>query len=199
MSKSPKRPYAEIFPVAKRIVERLRPYCQRIELAGSLRRGRPLVGDIELVALPRAQLDLFGNSTGSRTLLDRFLEESGVQFAKNGKLYKQFAYGRHTVDLFLPASPEHWGSIFQIRTGSHGFNMWIQNAVALAADVRFKEGRLYRRSDSLLLDSPEEDDVFRHLQLPWIPPQHRDDEQWLAYVPVGHPVSRRNVSAREAA
>ena len=39
--------------LAERIVDELRPFCERIEIAGSIRRRRPLCGDVDLVALPK--------------------------------------------------------------------------------------------------------------------------------------------------
>jgi DNA polymerase/3'-5' exonuclease PolX len=49
--------------IAQKYVELLRPYCKRIEIAGSIRRQRPEVKDIEIVCIPkRAPLNggLFG-------------------------------------------------------------------------------------------------------------------------------------------
>lgn len=47
------------------MVEALRPYCHRVEVAGSVRRGRDWINDIEIVAIPKATIepaptDLFG-------------------------------------------------------------------------------------------------------------------------------------------
>lgn len=180
MSETTKRPYDDVFPVAQHIVKKLAPHCERIEIAGSLRRGREMIGDIEIVALPQPIRDLFENKARDVTYLDAFLAEKGVQFAKNGRKYKQFAYGAHTVDLFLPAGPEQWGSIFTIRTGSHDFNMWVMQKRAPAVGVKFRGGLIYGRGGTLL-STPEETDVFDALQLPWIPPQHRDDGRWMEY------------------
>lgn len=181
MSKGTKRPYAEVFPVARHIVEKLAPHCERIEIAGSLRRGRPMVGDVELVALPRYIHNLVGDVVGSH--LDNFLG-AHVTFMKNGDRYKQFAYGKYTVDLFLPASPAHWGSIFMIRTGSHEWNMWLMNEAAPSAGVRFDKGLVYLGGQ--LLNTPEESDVLEALGLPWVPPARRDDNKWLEYVELAH-------------
>ena len=47
--------------VAKKIVERLAPFAQCVEIAGSIRRQRPRVNDIDLVAIPRVEMHgLFG-------------------------------------------------------------------------------------------------------------------------------------------
>lgn len=39
--------------IAERIKELLAPYSERIEIAGSIRRKKPEVKDVELVAIPK--------------------------------------------------------------------------------------------------------------------------------------------------
>lgn len=182
MSAGTRTPYTEALTTAEHVVDVLAAYCDRIEIAGSLRRKRPFVGDIEIVALPTRQVNLLGDPIPGRTPLDAFLEASGVMFIKNGQRYKQFAYGRYKIDLFLPASADHWGSVFFIRTGSHDFNMWVMNTRAAQAGVMFRGGLLYRRYNDELVPTPEEADVFAALGLPVVPPEDRDDGRWLRYV-----------------
>lgn len=62
MSTTTKTPLAPALQVAFRLKMALTPYCERVELAGSIRRCRPQVGDIELVTIPRRPLDLFGQA-----------------------------------------------------------------------------------------------------------------------------------------
>jgi hypothetical protein len=70
---------------AQELIEQLRPACVQIEIAGSLRRGKESVGDIEIVAMPKVeeyavagQLDMFGGGTPAKveraSLLDKALE-----------------------------------------------------------------------------------------------------------------------------
>lgn len=181
MSTGEKLPYADVYPVAAHIAEAIRPYCDRVEIAGSLRRKRHIIGDIEIVALPKRAKNLFGEPTGGMTELDVFLALKGLQMIKDGDKYKQFVYGRFSVDLFLPESAAHWGAIYTIRTGSHDFNLWIMQQRCKQAGVKFVDGRIthYRHG---LLDTPEESDVFEALNMDYAPPEERDDRRWLAYI-----------------
>ena len=70
-------PLAFATTLAKKLVDELAPYCQRIEIAGSVRRQSAEVGDIELVAIPKfaerptvTQQNLFEPQTP--TSLERF-------------------------------------------------------------------------------------------------------------------------------
>jgi DNA polymerase/3'-5' exonuclease PolX len=180
MSTQTKRPYSEVMPIALRLVEALRPYCQRIELAGSLRRQREMIGDIEVVAVPLPRTDLFGTPIKGPTPLDAFLAEKNVEFTKKGDRYKQFAYGPYTVDLFLPTLAT-WGSVFTIRTGSWQFSRWLVTREAIGGACPFGvtfgneddgAGRLYAHGRRLA--TPEEADVFAAVGLAFIEPPLRD-------------------------
>jgi DNA polymerase/3'-5' exonuclease PolX len=53
--------YTHALAIAERVHDALAPFCSRISLAGSLRRQRPQVKDVELVAVPiQEPADLFG-------------------------------------------------------------------------------------------------------------------------------------------
>lgn len=175
MSTTTKHPYHEIHPKAVRLVDAIRPYCHRVELAGSLRREAPMIGDIEIVAIPIRFIDLFGQELQDKpTGLDQFLDRYDFNFTKRGAKYQRFIYGRHEVDLFLP-SKETWGSIFTIRTGNWEFSRWLVTAQsaggAAPPGLTFHEGRLC--AHGRLLHTPEESDVFAALGLPYIPPRDR--------------------------
>lgn len=181
MSKTTRYPYTEVMPIASHICEALRPYCDRIEIAGSLRRNRPTIGDIDLVALPRQNVNLFGDPVPGPTILETFLYTSGVKLVKDGDMQKQFAYGRFTVDLYLPQTAAHWGAIFTIRTGSPEFNKWVMAYRCKQVGISFSEGIIthYRRGR---LDTPEEGDVFDALEMDFVPPEYREHNVWMAYM-----------------
>jgi DNA polymerase/3'-5' exonuclease PolX len=173
MSTPTKTPLLTILPIAQRLRDALAPHCERIELAGSLRRQKPMVGDIEVVAIPRLQKNIFGEPIPFlATLLDDFLAGK-VVFVKNGPRYKQFSYGPYKVDLFLPTA-ETWGSVFTIRTGSADFTHWLvsqQPHGAAPFGLAFDGGRLY--AHGRLLATPEEADVFAAVGLAYIDPADR--------------------------
>lgn len=177
MSDNKKLPLMEVAPAAFQLVEKLRPFCTRIEVAGSIRRQRPTVGDIEIVALPVRPLDLFGNPVVGPTRLGQFLREKlGLGLVKDGPKYKQFLYGRHKVDLFLPETPDHWGCIYTIRTGSHEFNQWLIE-FGKRRGLNFSGGLLWRATGEAV-ETPQEADVFSAMSLPVISPLQRDDYRW---------------------
>lgn len=173
---------------AERLVELLAPACERIRVAGSIRRRCEYVGDIELVTIPKVdeQSDMFGRRYGQISQLDEQLGElvgRGVLQPgdKNGSRYKQLTLPRWgmQVDLFI-TTPERWGVVFMIRTGSADFSRWMVTSKAkggaLPLSYRINEGRVWVAS--LAVDTPEEEDVFEAVGVPWIEPPARKKGFW---------------------
>src|SRR5690242_13249258 len=126
-------PRAEATALAWELLGLLGPVCERIEIAGSIRRQRPTIGDIELVCIPRygrKPADLFGElETQGPNLLDiecDRLVNAGVlgrRFDKNdrprwGSGLKWATYRGIAVDIFPVIAPAQWGVDFLLRTGS---------------------------------------------------------------------------------
>jgi len=188
--------------VADQVRRHLVPHCHRIEIAGSIRRCRPDVGDIEIVALPRR-----GEVTPPGSLFpvegsmlhDWAMHEAvaaGIRWIKPGTSVLQpwepnpdARYLRAalpttkvvmgvgdvetiqegTLDLFL-ATPENWGLILLIRTGSWAFSRALVTH-SRRAGYPCEDG--YLRHDGKLVETPEEEDVFDLLGLEWVEPQQR--------------------------
>lgn len=162
---------------ARLLVAKLEPACERIEIAGSLRRERPLVSDIELVAIAKPILNLIGEPT-ERTEVDDLLDTLPVTFTKRGRKYQQFWFDGATlpfyVDLFLPTR-DTWGVVYTLRTGSSEFSERMVTAKSYGGykpDVyTVEDGRV--RMAGMLLPTPEEQDVFDLWQMDWIEPRDR--------------------------
>lgn len=182
MSEGKKVPYSEAKEIADELVKLLGSHFKRLEIAGSLRRKKDFIGDIELVGIP--QLALVENLLGVDEVspigaITDLMRTVGYETEKSGEKYIQFASSdKISVDLFL-CTPETWGCIFMIRTGSAKFTRkmvtkrvyggWCPN------HLRFSDGRLweYRGTELVALDTPEEADVFREIGLAYIPPEER--------------------------
>lgn len=173
--------YDTAMKAAQEIKAMLRQACERIEIAGSLRRKCAQVGDIELVAIAKweDQLDLFGEVIARRCLVDDVLDEFNIRRTKNGDLFKQFEHCYMPVDMFL-TDETGWGVIYTIRTGSADFSHWLVSPAyvggAMPFGMKCSERRLWR--EGIMLDTPEEKDVFAALGLDWIRPELRTKGFW---------------------
>lgn len=110
--------------IALNIWEGLKPYCDIVKIAGSIRREKPEVKDIEIVALPKMIMgkDLFGNDTEkvrSQDFKNLILGLGDVIKGKVDGKYMQIHMAEPdiNVDLFMPDDFDFYRQ-FAIRTGS---------------------------------------------------------------------------------
>lgn len=165
-------PLAAARRIAEKIAGELAPFCTRLEIAGSIRRGRPDCGDIDLVCLPKAggKAAIIARCQEGGTLL-KHGEQYCVVGLRNGfQLDLWFAHGGGG-ELF-EAAPSNYGVLLLARTGSAMHNVWIaQRAQAMGLHFNPHKGVLKRGA---IVASAEEADIFRALDLAWIAPERRE-------------------------
>jgi len=158
--------------IARQYAERLQPFCDRLEIAGSIRRRKAEVGDIEIVALPKPFVDLFGNENGYQ---DPML--AGVWVNKSGPRYKQYALPEGVnLDLFIVLPPAQWGVIFALRTGGAEFSRRLVTPKPygyLPREYVIKDGAVHRADTGEIVPTPEEEDFLALCGVANIPPQER--------------------------
>jgi DNA polymerase/3'-5' exonuclease PolX len=179
-----KRPLADAARIAAAMLDDLAPVCTRIAVAGSVRREKGMVGDIELVAIARLEpAGLFGDHT-SNCLWRHLHESDAYRFTKgdnpDGRYYQLALRGQGDlqVDLFL-AQPDNWGLTLLVRTGSAEFSTAILARWKRVQGIGYEQpgsvdGRLVTR-DGRIVPTPDEETIFRMLGLPVIAPGLRQD------------------------
>jgi DNA polymerase (family 10) len=139
---------------------------RRIEAAGSLRRRRPTIGDIDLLAA-------VDDAPAVIAALDRLREVDKVVAAGTDKTSIILADGPR-VDLMV-CPPEAWGTHLVHFTGSKDHNIALRG-MALDRGLSLSEkGWKVIETGEMLLDA-EEADVYERLGLPWIPPEMREGD-----------------------
>ena len=117
--------------VAERLVDRLAPACERITIAGSVRRARPDPADIELLCVPRMDYSLiFGadlldaavkQAVTDGILLYRVNSKGQQQYGPMNKFMADLATGI-PIDIFSTDAPS-WGMALVVRTGPAELNI----------------------------------------------------------------------------
>lgn len=172
--------------IALPIMELLLPYCERLEIAGSLRRINKYdsghdykVSDIELCCIPRLipTIDLFGNEIKRSSALDSPASPTRRigKVLKNGDKYKQIALPEGiNLDLFIVTPPAQWGVLFALRTGPANYSRWLVTERpygAMPKGFRVSGGRLYDNGKAV--ETPEEIDFFKSIGLAFLAPSIR--------------------------
>jgi DNA polymerase (family 10) len=141
------------------------PTLRQATYAGSLRRGRPTVGDLDiLVAADDAPAVVRAFTT--LPLVAR-VESAGDEKASI------LLHNGTQADL-IAVPPALWGSALHHFTGSKAHNIRFRE-LALARGLSFSEHG-FRRADGTMLTCATEEEVYAAVDLPWIPPELREDE-----------------------
>lgn len=190
---STKVPAAEAAEVAQDFVEALAPHCERIQVAGSLRRMKPFVSDVEILFVPKFEADPHPGGDLFRPpppinqaeLAIRGLVLANVlrprpnvrEIPTWGPLNKLGVHVQSglAIDLFT-ATAENWFNYLVCRTGSSESNI----RVAAAAQARGWKwnpyGNGFSRPNGLTREIhlvTSEKEVFRFVGLPFLEPWKR--------------------------
>jgi DNA polymerase/3'-5' exonuclease PolX len=180
----------DVLPVAERLVEALRPACVQIEIAGSVRRGKPEVGDLEIVAQPVLSVaaDMFGNPTGAplpialSNALAHLVHGKALRVGDRwGPRYKKGwvpvpGYRPDLqLDLFIVLPPAQFGPQLVIRTGPAEFSKRFvtlrKYGGLMPSNLKERDGCIW--DGDVALDTPTEASVFAALGLAWVEPGDR--------------------------
>jgi DNA polymerase (family 10) len=141
------------------------PQVERCAHAGSLRRMRETIGDVDVLAASR----------DPRPIMEAFTALPFVAEVIAGgdkKTSIRTAQGLQ-VDLRV-VPPESWGAALQYFTGSQAHNIRTRE-IAVRAGLRLSEYGLFdARTDELIVSRTEEE-VYERLGLPWVHPTLRED------------------------
>jgi len=175
---------------ASDVMSLLYPACDRIILAGSLRRGKPEVGDVEILYIPKLQValaDLFGKDvleSAAMAAIEKTLYDGILQKRQNALGHEMWGarnkFAVHVasgvpVDLFA-TTHESWFNYLVFRTGGAESN----KRVAMAAAAKGWTWRPYKAGFSRGENELEqwhfvasEEDVFEFAGMPCLPPEKR--------------------------
>jgi DNA polymerase (family 10) len=160
-------PIGRVLPIANEIIAWLREKApiQELVLAGSLRRWKDTIKDIDILATsgtPAKVMNLFAHLPMVKEVLMRGPTKSSVLITEGIQ-----------VDLRV-VEKDSFGAALAYFTGSKAHNIRIRE-MAVKAGLKINEYGIFRERDSARLGGKDERDVYRLLGLPYIPPELRED------------------------
>lgn len=168
--------------IAGKVLNHVKPAMARIEVAGSIRREKPIVGDIELVAIVHDRdklLQLLGDV--GQTIKPSVPGIVPWTPKPDSRYIRVRLNEGMNLDLFI-ANPDNWGGLFLMRTGSaSGSDGNAFNGFVPGIFKRWKTmsggGRMTdvmpTMPDGTQLPIPEEQDFFDLLEMDFVPPVER--------------------------
>ncbi len=157
---------AKAWPFTQSLLAYLRalPGVQRVEAAGSLRRMRATVGDLDLVvaaADSRPVMESFTTHPDILEVLSKGETKASVEFRNNL---------RAQLWVFVP---ERFGTGWSYATGSKDHNVRLRE-LALKRSLSLSDAAFLKEDGGEILCA-QEGEVYATLGLPWIPPEIRED------------------------
>jgi DNA polymerase/3'-5' exonuclease PolX len=187
--------WQEAYFIGQTLLQDLGRGCEKIELAGSVRRHKAEVKDLEIVAVPKLEARQVGFwDTAPYSLLEEVLDDllaKGIlvrdcEVRRWGERYKRMVHDASglVIELFM-ARPHSWGYILALRTGPAEFNRtWASHGYhggCLPLENQLRDGELLHRGKVVSVET--EAAFFKAIGLPCWPPEERSRERlerWLA-------------------
>ena len=187
------------WPAAEAVVERVRAVAgvRRAAYAGSLRRGRDTIGDIDILAVADDPAAVHAAFTGHESVV-QVIGSGETKSSVRARIdtgtgrFRGVLGDEATVQIDLRVVPEEsWGAALMYFTGSKDHNVALRER-AQSRGLTLNEYGLFPADDSADENTPPqkrgvppvasatEEEVFAALDLPWIPPEIREDLGELA-------------------
>jgi DNA polymerase (family 10) len=158
---------------ATEIVAALQRHTEQVTYAGSLRRMRETIGDVDILATAATDAQ-------AAEIMDGFKDLSGevivsgptkTSIRRGGNSFPLAQTSRLQVDLRV-VKPEAWGAALQYFTGSQAHNVAVRQ-IAIRSGLKLSEYGLFRGDE--LIASATEEEVYAALGMEWVPPTVRED------------------------
>src|SRR3989344_5341455 len=172
---------SDIKPVAIEVYKKLENLkeVQKISLAGSLRRGKETIGDVDFLVVSRPDKKYGRGSPreaakNTQKIMDFFVALPGVKkiWGKGGT--KASVHMADGFDMDLRIVPEKsYGAALQYFTGSQAHNIATRK-IAIDKGLKLSEYGLFKGSK--IIAGKTEEEVYRALGLPYIAPELREDQ-----------------------
>ena len=138
------------------------PGCQRCAYAGSLRRWRETVGDVDILAAADDSAPLMAAFSAGQRVIASGPTKTSIRTADGLQ-----------VDLRV-VQLDAWGAALQYFTGSQAHNVAVRQ-IAVRKKLKLSEYGLFDVGTGELIVSRTEEEVYERLGLAWIPPAMRED------------------------
>ncbi|MCL4537140.1 MAG: DNA polymerase/3'-5' exonuclease PolX, partial [Nitrospirae bacterium] len=163
-----RQPLGKVLPIANDILEHLKKKApvDRIDLAGSLRRWKDTIKDIDILATsdnPKEVMKVFVHLPHVKDVLMQGTTKSTVIIHEDLQ-----------VDLRV-VEKESYGAAMAYFTGSKEHNIRLRE-MAMKKGLKINEYGIFREKDNKKVGGEKEEDVYRTLGLPYIPPELREDQ-----------------------
>lgn len=173
MSNGTRLQFADAYRLAERLTRELAPVTRRSKTAGSLRRRRSDVGDIEIVVEP-LERELIGATEPDLDAIRQVASKWGQMSGGNRMITVRLREpAGFKVELYIVTPPANWNCILAIRTGPARLGAEVMRRLN-GRGYEHTRGHITRRDTGQIVPVPDEETFFALAGLPCLPPSRRD-------------------------
>ncbi len=151
---------AFVTKLSKEVVRKVRPYCRKIEVVGSIRRKEKNPVDIDIVAIPK-NLDKFMD----------FLKKKDFKFLQGGKEKSRWRYRGVNVEFYY-STLKSWGATLMAYSSKFGAGIGLR-VVAKKKGFKLDQYGLFSRKTGKMVAGRTERGIYRALGRPYKEPWNR--------------------------
>ena len=176
MSSDEKKPYDVARQIGESALQLLAGTTEWIGLAGSVRRQKHAVGDIEIVAKAQDSRRLLARL--DKLVIDKVITKAryGDTGYRWGDKYRGFLYQGMRVEVFC-ADAHNFGYIYWLRTGPGDANQEVMTQLSWRNSPYRAEGSYWWHKGQKI-SVPDETEMFRLLGMSYILPAERTLEKY---------------------
>lgn len=154
---------ADAVAVATKLEEALKPYCTIVTTAGSIRQGKEMIGDIDVVVIPKIEPAEFLEVC--KTIFD-------YEYGGKKKIFGMFM--ERPFNIFVTTDESYGACLYQM-TGPTSYNLRMR-ASAKRKGFKLNEYGLYNRESGEYVAGSSEEDIFNALGMTYKAPEKRRKE-----------------------
>ena len=152
--------------VAQELQNAIQDYCEVFTVAGSIRQGKEMVGDVDIVIIPKSPVDEF---------IQRIKETIEFEYGGQKKLFGLFM-GR-PINIFLTNKDSYGACLYQ-STGPAMYNVH-KRRLAKSKGFKLNEYGLFNRETGEQVAGSTEESIFEALGWNYKLPTDRKAPEWV--------------------
>jgi DNA polymerase (family 10) len=156
----------EAILIANELCNRIDEFCEKYDIAGSIRQGKEMVGDVDIVIIPKTPVDEF---------IAKIKETIEFEYGGTKKLFGMFM-GR-PVNIFITNEDSYGACLYQ-STGPALYNVH-KRRLAKSKGFKLNEYGLFNRETNEKVAGHTEESIFEALGWSYKAPTERKAPTWV--------------------
>ena len=176
----------EVLSQVKEVYQKLKSLkeIEKISLAGSIRRMKEIIGDVDFLVVSRSRqrgssdragkkiMNFFVQLPGVIKVWGKGSTKSSVRMKMDFSSVREFFPNEIDMDIRV-VSKKSYGSALQYFTGSKEHNIALRK-IAISKGLKLNEYGLFRGSK--IIAGKTEKEIYKALNMKWIPPELRENQ-----------------------